>query len=245
MNFKLRIALLSFLCVVILSCETEEDIAEIEIDTFESYRYDLWKKLLDHEIDFDFVGTIEDSYEYQDYLNTTFDSNHQGVGGIETEGVIASLRSVLFSIESPDVVLLGIGINDLLADDPPSKVIKNVLVIVNMLRRSNPNVTILIEQIPPVRADMMSSELSARLLVYNSMIERLSYLKSNPSSRIIPIDMYTDFSESYFADEAHYNAEGANFVAQKYFDALVSHCELDTHLKILPLGDSRVVGYKQ
>lgn len=241
----LRRAMFFFLCITVLSCSKEDDTDVIDIDPFESYRYDLWKKMLDDNIHVDYLGTQVDTYDYPDYLDESFDVEHQGVGSIETEGVIVSLRNVLLTVDEPDVVLLGIGINDLLADNAPANIIKNVNIIINMLKRHNPNVTILVEQVPGLKSDLMSADLTERLLSYNRMITRLCEFKSNATSKVISIDMYTDFQDAYFADQVHYNAEGADFISQQYYDAIVEHCDVEDNFKILPIGDSRVVGYRE
>jgi hypothetical protein len=225
------------------SCST--DAVEITIDPFESYRYGLWKKMLDSNMQFDFIGTQIDAYAYPNYLGQVFDVEHQGVGSIETDGVLVSLQNVLVSIDKPDVVLLGIGINDLLAEDVPGEVIRNVSSIIEALQQDNPSVTIFVEQIPPLRSDLMTLDLTRRLFIYNRMIVQLAIKKSNVHSRVIPIDMFTNFLDRYFADQVHYNEEGAQFVSQKYYNAIAKNCVINENLKILPLGDSRVVGYRQ
>ncbi len=235
-------ASLSLLLLVFFGCSKDDDTALIY--PFESYRYDLWTKMLDGNNRIDFVGTQIDPYEYPNYLNKAFDGDHQGVGSIETDGVIISLSNVLLSIDAPDVVLLGIGINDLLAEDSPGEIIKNVGIIIDILQNNHPNMTIFVEQIPPLRSDLMTLDLTRRLIIYNRMIAHLSDRKSNPTSRVISIDMFTNFIDRYFADQVHYNTEGANFVSQKYYDAIIEHCVLDGSLKVLPLGDSRVVGFR-
>ena len=243
MTFIKQLTLLIIALLYLPSCSPADD--SIEIDPFESYRYELWKKMLDTHMQFDFIGTQVDAYSYPKYLNQKFDSEHQGVGSIETEGVLANMTNVLITIDKPDIVLLGIGINDLLAENVPSNIIKNVSRIIDVLQRDNPYVTIFVEQIPPLRSDLMTLDLTRRLFIYNRLIHQLSLKKSDQVSRVIAIDMFTNFLDSYFADQVHYNVDGANFVSQKYYNAIAQFCPLNENLKILPLGDSRVVGYRQ
>ena len=48
---------------------------------FESYRYGLWKNLVDYGYDFDFVGSQKDYGTYAEYLDQEFYKDHEGQGG--------------------------------------------------------------------------------------------------------------------------------------------------------------------
>ena len=48
---------------------------------FESYRYGLWKNLVDYGYDFDFVGRQKDYGTYAEYLDQEFYKDHEGQGG--------------------------------------------------------------------------------------------------------------------------------------------------------------------
>ena len=50
-------------------------------ETYDSYRYELWKDLIDCDWTFDLVGTESDPILYPSYQNNIFDPNHQGIGG--------------------------------------------------------------------------------------------------------------------------------------------------------------------
>ena len=63
------------------------------------------------------------------------------------------------------------------------------------------------------------------------------------TSKVIALDMNTNFNESYLADDVHYNEAGAKFIADIYFGGIQSEYPSNsTLIKILPLGDSRVEG---
>lgn len=236
-----KIALILFVSTS-FSCSKEEDNVTLP---FESYRYDLWKQLIDDDRSFDFIGTQLDSYQYPDYLGNSFDREHEGVGSIETDGVLINLRPVLSITESAEIVLLGIGTNDLVRGDLPQDIIKNVVRIIGILQRDNPNVTIFIEKIAPLHSAIMSTDLRQRTEAFNNLVDHIASRNTVRNQRIISVDMYTDFLDSYLDDGIHYNLEGANFIASKYMEAIQNHFEDNQiHLNILPLGDSRVVGLK-
>ena len=188
-----------------------------------SYRYDLWKNMLDNGWTADYIGINYDDHNYPTYLGQTFDGDHQSEGGFTTQNVIDHLDFATSGV--PDVALLGIGGNDLVGILEGSgltvnDVISNVNTIIDMLQASNPNVTILVEQIAPARSDFMSTELQNLLDDFNSQIPIVASQQTNATSSVIAVDMYTAWSDSYMADELHYNATGSKVVADKYDAAL-------------------------
>lgn len=51
---------------------------------FESYRYSLWKDLVDGAFDFDFVGTNQDLWEYESYkISASIMSTRAVVAGLQ------------------------------------------------------------------------------------------------------------------------------------------------------------------
>ena len=48
---------------------------------FESYRYELWKDLIDGGWEFDYIGTETETGSYPNYEGLAFDPDHQGHGG--------------------------------------------------------------------------------------------------------------------------------------------------------------------
>ena len=88
----------------------------------------------------------------------------------------------------------------------------------------------------------MTTELTNKIESYNSQIVTLASNQTDSNSTIISIDMNTDFLNRYFADELHYNEQGAFYVSDKYFTAIQARFNTTNSLKILTLGDSRVVG---
>ena len=113
---------------IISSCKKYR---EQENDSYESYRYELWKNLVDNNYNFDFVGRQKDYGTYEEYLGEEFDNDHEGAGGYESEDVLDDIDDILAAISSPDIILLSIGGNDLLdGGNPPSEPIENIVKLV-------------------------------------------------------------------------------------------------------------------
>ena len=242
MNFKISkfLILISLFATIISSCKKD---SEEENDFFESYRYELWKNLVDNNYNFDFVGRQKDYGTYEEYSGQEFDNDHEGAGGFESEDVLSNIDEVLSTISSPDIVLLSIGGNDLLGGgNPPSEPIANINLIVEKLQTNNSNITIFLEQIAPANSETMTSSLTTNINDFNSQIVSIADSLTTSTSKVIALDMNTNFNESYLADAVHYNDAGAKFIADIYFSGIQSEYTSSTTIKILPLGDSRVEG---
>ena len=243
MNFKISkiFILISIFTTIISSCKKDN---EQENNSYESYRYELWKNLVDNNYNFDFVGRQKDYGTYEEYSGEEFDNDHEGAGGYESEDVLATIDEILAAISSPDIVLLSIGGNDLLdGGNLPSEPIANIVEIVGKLQSHNSNITVFLEQIAAANAETMTNSLTTTLNDFNSQISSIADSLTTSSSKVIAIDMYSNFRESYLADDVHYNEAGAKFIADIYFGGIQSEYPSNsTLIKILPLGDSRVEG---
>ena len=241
-NFKIKISLsyALFLLIIISSCKKDN---EQENDSYESYRYELWKNLIDNNYNFDFIGREKDYGTYPLYAGLEFDNDHEGSGGFESEDVLANIDEILTTIASPDIVLLSIGGNDLLdGGNPPSEPISNIVELVGILQTHNSNITIFLERIAPANNETMTSSLTNKLNDFNSQIVSIANSLTSNTSKVIALDMNTNFNESYLADDVHYNEAGAKFIADIYFNGIQSEFASSTLINILPLGDSRVEG---
>ena len=90
----------------------------------------------------------------------------------------------------------------------------------------------------------MTNSLTININDFNSQIVTIAASLTNSSSKVIALDMNSNFNESFLADDVHYNPEGAKFIADIYFAGIQSEFSSTnlSDIKILPLGDSRVEG---
>ena len=231
------------LLTLALQCSTDDDSNIGNEGDYESYRYPLWTGLIDLGYSLDFVGDQVDEGSYADYDGQPFDPDHAGIGGIETSGVLERLDEIVAASATPDIILLGIGGNDLTdGQQPVSTVVDNIELIIMELRASYPDVEFLVEQIAPASESFMTAELNDTLQSFYQGLESLVANVSTPQSEVVLVDMSTDFIEDYFADATHYNQEGATFVANQYKDAIVQLIPAPQSITLLPIGDSRVEG---
>ena len=221
----------------IYSCKKDSD-----AEGYESYRYELWKKCVQNNFQIDFIGQQFDDGTYPNFMGVSFDRDHEGIGGIESEGVLNNIEEVLLQTNVLDAVLLCVGGNDLLGGDDPQTVIDNIALIIDEIQNRFPNIIIFLEQIAPANNETMTNDLSLKLSEFNDLIYQTATAYSNQNTSVIAVDMNTNFTVNLLADDVHYNQDGAVFVAEQYFSSISTVFTSQDSLKILPLGDSRVEG---
>ncbi len=189
---------------------------------FESYRYELWKLLLDEKWDFDYVGTQTDNASYEDVSNSTFDKDHEGRGGWTSGEILDGLSEWLSNVGSVDIVLFSSpGGNDILNGlSSYDETISNINAIIDTLQSVNPNVTIIIEQLAPGKSDFMTTEFKNNFNKIQEEVLTIATQQTTTTSQVLTVDMYTGFNDSYLADEVHYNEAGAKFIANRYLKVL-------------------------
>ncbi len=116
-----------------------------------SYRYPLWKMMVDAEANVEFVGSMSGGFngdaDWQPYKGQEFDRDHEGHWGWRTEGIRERLAGWLESY-TPDIALILLGSNDRGYIDGGEKTIadtaEEMRKIIEILRTDNPNVRVLI-----------------------------------------------------------------------------------------------------
>ena len=193
---------------------------------YESYRYELWKKLKENNLIFDYIGTQTDESTYPQFNNMIFDCDHEGRGGWTSGDILEELYNWLSQTGSPNFVLFSSPAgNDALEELSYTQAVSNINDIIDVIQEFNPNTTIIIEQMAPARSDIMTPELTGFLEQMKKDILNIAESKTTSKSEVIAIDMYTGFNDSLLADDVHYNEDGAKFIAERYFDVLVNILE--------------------
>jgi lysophospholipase L1-like esterase len=100
-------------------------------------------------------------------------------------------------------------------------IISSVNSIIDILQNRNPNITIIIERPAPVHSSLMTGYINDYFVQLENDIEDLCLNQTTSSSQVTYVDMFTDFIDDYLADDLHYNQDGAQFVANKYYDVLI------------------------
>lgn len=200
-----------------------------------SYRYSLWKKLIDANVAFDFVGSHSTNKggnpSWPTYKGKTFDSDNEGhygwtadqlLNGHENEQDAGKLSQWLQGY-TPDIVLLHAGTNDAILDQSLDGTIEELRQIIQQIRQKNPNVIILLAQVLPAYAEKVGAERAANIPKLNEKIAVLATQVNTDQSRVILVDQYSNFDPTPGADShdgLHPNVAGEEKMAQKWFTAL-------------------------
>ena len=194
--------------------------------SFESYRYELWKQLVDGGWEFDYIGTVDDEASYPNHANQSFDDDHEGRGGWTSGQILNGLQGWIDQTGAPDIVLFSSpGGNDALQNLPYSEAIENVNMIIDVLQEANPNITIIVEQLAPARSELMVGDLANYFDQMQTDVIQIAQDQPTTSSQVLLVDMYTGFDDTYLADDVHYNQAGAEFIADRYYAVLESVLE--------------------
>ena len=193
---------------------------------YESFRYELWKDLIENNSTFDYIGTQSDEASYPMFDNRDFDIDHEGRAGWTSGQILNDINNWLVETGAPDIVLFSSpGGNDALQGLPYNQALSNINEIVDALQNVNPEVTIIIEQLAPARSDLMTTELTNYFNRLTQDVLTIASDRSTTSSQIITVDMFTGFTDSLLADDVHYNEAGANFIASQYYTVLLNILE--------------------
>ncbi|MEM9545486.1 MAG: GDSL-type esterase/lipase family protein [Bacteroidota bacterium] len=189
---------------------------------FESYRYELWKLLVEGGWDFDFIGTQRDEANYADFQNTAFDIDHEGRGGWTSGEILEGIEDWISSSGGSDIVLFSSpGGNDILNDSASlDEAISNINEIIDILQTDNPEVTIIIEELAPGMTSFMTASLTENFNRMKEEVVEIANQQTTVTSKVITVDMHTGFDDSLLADAVHYNEAGAKFIADRYYTVL-------------------------
>lgn len=72
----------------------------------------------------------------------------------------------------------------------------------------------------PAHSDTMDATLTSYISGYHEDILTIATEKTTENSQVIPLDMFTGFTDSLLADDVHYNSAGAQFIADRYYSVL-------------------------
>lgn len=194
---------------------------------FESYRYELWKDLIENDWDFDYIGNRTDEASYPTFNGKSFDVDHEGRGGWTSGEILEGINEWLDAVGSPDIVLFSSpGGNDILNGLASyDETVSNINEIIDILQARNPNVTVIIEELAPGKSSFMTPKMTADFLAIQQEVKSIAESQTTSTSKVISVDMFTGFTDALLADEVHYNEAGADFIATRYYQVLVDILE--------------------
>ncbi len=192
-----------------------------------SYRYPLWKLLIDEGKDINFIGTQNQTYgdtrSWPSYNGLQFDQDHEGHSGETADWILDRLDNYFPEYEAlVDIALIHLGTNDLLwFDDEPLTIKNDIANVIDKLRTHNPTIKIVLAKITPF--DYAGRPLGLNE-GFNATLDSLANEKSQDDSPVIIVDMASGFDiDEHTYDGLHPNEHGEILMAQRWFDALINN----------------------
>ncbi len=193
-----------------------------------SYRYNLWIKLIDAGISFDFVGSLASNYrgnpEWPQYKGRSFDPDHEGHWGWRADQILYGTSgekrgrlSIWLDTYTPDIVLMHLGTNDIAHFQDLDETANELKQIIESLRADNPNVIILLSTLIPIHNEYLNKHIKK----FNAKIKALGKKMNTSISPIIVVDQYSEFDirlDSY--DGIHPNKQGEEKMAETWFQSV-------------------------
>jgi hypothetical protein len=203
-------------------------------ENHKSYRYFLWKQLIDANIDFEYVGSHNENKfgaanpaQNEVYKGKTFTNVNEAHWGWRTDEILNGQDDYYpygTGLETwlqdyiPDMALIHLGTNDIFQGQNTSETIGELKEVIRLLRNNNPQVTILLAQLVPTGKTNSTND---TIQVFNNKIGTLGSSLTTANSNIIVVDQYTGFdgaTDTY--DEVHTNESGERKMAQRWFEAI-------------------------
>jgi lysophospholipase L1-like esterase len=177
----------------------------------------LWNRLQSNGFtDIDFVGTLPPQG-----CGIPYDGDNEGHGGfLATNVANQNLLPGWLAATHPDIVMMHFGTNDVWNNIPPATILAAFSTLVDQMRASNPNMTVLVAQIIPMNPSNCA-ECGQRVVNLNNAIPAWAAAKSTAQSPIVVVDQWTGFStatDTY--DGVHPNDSGNQKMSDRWYPAL-------------------------
>lgn len=187
-----------------------------------SYRYWLWTYMQQAGFNAVFTGS---QYGVSDGTpaNSNFDQRHEGHPGWTTQDGLDNIGWI--AAESPDIVLLDLGSNDVEQGMDLKTTTANLEQIIEAFRNVNPNVIIIISDPAPwvVNTGNRQSDHQekSQMSKLKGAVNRAFKAEKRAGANIIKVNQWSGFNARRDTkDGMHPNVQGEQKIARKYFRAL-------------------------
>ncbi|THV41448.1 SGNH/GDSL hydrolase family protein [Glycomyces buryatensis] len=180
------------------------------------WRGNLWDRLVEAGHDIHFVGSESDPCP-----PSAVEEWHEGHGGYKVTDSVANgyVRSWL-ELNTPDVLMMHFGTNDMWREVPVEAVMDAYTQVVADLRELNPSAVILIAQIIPLHPEGCDG-CPERAIALNALIPGWAERLTTEDSPIWVVDQHTGFVPATdTSDGVHPDGDGYVKIAANWFAAL-------------------------
>ena len=75
----------------------------------------------------------------------------------------------------------------------------------------------------PGHSDIMNTQLTNYFIQLQQEVINIANNQTTSNSKVVAVDMYSGFNDTYLADDVHYNEAGAEFIANRYYNVLETY----------------------
>ena len=177
-------------------------------ESFQSYLFPLWERLFTAGYQFDFIGPLTGKFRIGNL-------NHCGFGGKNTEFLEARIDSI-YRIYPADLVLIHSGHNHFSTENPVDGIISAHQSIIRKILAINPKAKILVAKV------IESGKLPKYSYIpeLNDRIEKMVEKMRKPDIVLVDQAKGFDWSTNTISDKVHPNSDGADRMAQVWFDTI-------------------------
>lgn len=165
---------------------------------------------------FDFVGTQKSSCS-----GANIDQDHEGHPGSQATDYAAkgNLITWLNAVDTPDVILMLLGTNDiLLGKKPIGDIIKAYDVLIKQMRDKNPKIRVIFSNLLPLDKARWPAESANSIVQLNNAIKQYVPSKNTRDSPVVFVDNFAGFDAvADTTDGEHPNDSGNEKMATKFF----------------------------
>jgi lysophospholipase L1-like esterase len=203
------------------------------------YRYELQRLLHERGIDYDFVGSEDNgppenkSGDFDGDGKSDYDDDHEGHGGqwikyfAETDSEGKSKVVQWIEAEHPDFVLLMVGTNDILNDQPFGTTWSQLQGLLENIKEKAPEQKVLVSGIPPMNGDGSHKSIDnddvVRVKNFNKILK--NEFGNIQSTNIIYVDAATglnsDIGGHLLIDGVHLSEAGHTELGKAWYNALM------------------------
>jgi hypothetical protein len=178
------------------------------------YRVELLRKAHADGKHITFVGPMENGPKEVD--GVAFPPNHAGYYG-QSISAIGSHMSATALSESPHIVLLMAGTNDVRNKGLKPNAPKNMDFVLDHLSTIWPDALIVVAQITPITN---TADWSRAAITFNAALPDVVKAHAGKGQHVVLVDMHTGFPSDGLADGTHPNKTGCDFMAGVWYSAI-------------------------
>ena len=193
------------------------------------YRTELWNLFTADGLATDFIGPRASGPSH-------IDRDHAGMRGWRTDQILygrsteptAGNLDDWLNADTPDLVLLKIGTNDILQDFQLNTAPDRLSEIIDRITSKAPNAQIVVSSILPIDRTLDLQQVKT----YNSFIPGIVNSKVSQGKKVSFIDMFDKLTVSDLPDQIHPSLDGYVKMGNAWYEALVPILGLDRKIRV-------------